>query len=576
MMFFLHKEGGFVLMKKQNGVSLIALIITIIVIIFLAVIIIGAATSTPEKANTAKFVNDVSEVQQAVSTKLAENQMQYITNPENVDLNSGFTRIKVIGEPDDFQSFPLESGEDGTVQGYLINLDTIKMERATIGQGYIGATEVEFGITDAFVYDVKGEVYYAKGYKDGERTYYTKQDTTETNTQPVEQEDTSLVKGVNPPILGAGMVKVYWDEFNSEINSENSEFDISNWYDYVAQTGDTINGGTSKWANVIIDGSYFVWVPRYAYKITYYSDEEKQTVSESPTTYGNIDVLFMHGTSSTKYIDRATNSEVNLPSGYVVHPAFTSNMDQGGWDSELTGIWVAKYEASHSDATNLADGTNLTLKVVPNVKSWVSLSVGDLYTIAIEYNSTLNSHLMKNSEWGAVAYLTHSKYGRNSTEISINNNGNRLTGYASVYSYNTSRGARASTTGNIYGIYDLSGGAFEYVPAYYSGGTSDTLSNGTPFVYKEGTTINTSSTKYVTVYSGIDESSNYKLGDATYETGSWYIDFNNFLSDGYPWFVRGGNYYCSGSAGAFAMTCGTGGASVDNGFRPVLVTDSST
>ena len=31
------------------------------------------------------------------------------------------------------------------------------------------------------------------------------------------------------------------------------------------------------------------------------------------------------------------------------------------------------------------------------------------------------AHLMKNSEWGAVAYLTQSKYGRNGVEITINN-----------------------------------------------------------------------------------------------------------------------------------------------------------
>ena len=37
---------------------------------------------------------------------------------------------------------------------------------------------------------------------------------------------------------------------------------------------------------------------------------------------------------------------------------------------------------------------------------------------------------MKNSEWGAVAYLAHSQYGRNGHEITINNSSNFITGNA--------------------------------------------------------------------------------------------------------------------------------------------------
>ena len=33
--------------------------------------------------------------------------------------------------------------------------------------------------------------------------------------------------------------------------------------------------------------------------------------------------------------------------------------------------------------------------------------------------SDVDSHMMKNSEWGAVSYLTWSKYGRNKTEKDI-------------------------------------------------------------------------------------------------------------------------------------------------------------
>jgi type II secretory pathway pseudopilin PulG len=166
--------------RKQNGISLIALIITIIVIIILAAIVIGVALNTPESANRAKFASDMSEVQHAVKVKLAENYNQFITNPDSVDLNTGFTRVLVNSAPDNFDSFALEGAETGTI-GYLVKLDTIKMEQLTIGQEYKTATEVTFGATDAFVYDAEGEVFYALGYKYDGTTYYSLEDFNKTN-----------------------------------------------------------------------------------------------------------------------------------------------------------------------------------------------------------------------------------------------------------------------------------------------------------------------------------------------------------------------------------------------------------
>ena len=94
--------------------------------------------------------------------------------------------------------------------------------------------------------------------------------------------------------------------------------------------------------------------------------------------------------------------------------------------------------------------------------------------------------MMKNSEWGAVAYLSQSKYGKYGNgnymgankEVYINNywnNSTTMTGcssgstnanYSSTCAYTFEKennGTGASTTGMIYGVYDMSGGAFEYV-----------------------------------------------------------------------------------------------------------------
>ena len=75
-----------------------------------------------------------------------------------------------------------------------------------------------------------------------------------------------------------GMTPIYWDEQNKEIETTSSNND---WYEYISISGKEDNV-TSKWANAKnSDGSYFVWVPRYAYRITYYSDKE----SNVPTGY---------------------------------------------------------------------------------------------------------------------------------------------------------------------------------------------------------------------------------------------------------------------------------------------------
>ena len=92
------------------------------------------------------------------------------------------------------------------------------------------------------------------------------------------------------------------------------------------------------------------------------------------------------------------------------------------------------------------------------------------------------THMMKNMEWGAVTYLAHSKYGRctsgKCTEITVNNCNKHVTGIgadsvsATTSSttcttagnkYDGTKGVLASTTGNIYGVYDMSGGSWYYV-----------------------------------------------------------------------------------------------------------------
>ena len=117
----------------------------------------------------------------------------------------------------------------------------------------------------------------------------------------------SLITSIaNKPVLGNGMTGVYYDENQNEIpvakvSYLNSAINTKNglngtMYNYLVGDGVTDTKET-KWANAKTeDGSYWVWVPRYAYKITYYTDETKLVESNTKTKYGDIDVLFLYET----------------------------------------------------------------------------------------------------------------------------------------------------------------------------------------------------------------------------------------------------------------------------------------
>ena len=377
----------------------------------------------------------------------------------------------------------------------------------------------------------------------------------------------NVIPEPNQPNLG-NMTPVKWNGYSeSETTASDTE-----WYNYKAKTG-TEDNLDSHWANAKNKigevESYFVWIPRYAYRITYYASN----TSNQPTGY--CDGKGIREVNGTVRQQIGTAKEIiSNGKSYIVHPAFrdgtSNNFKNGEWDSELSGIWVAKYEPSRSDATANSMGSGTTIKVVPKVQSWKNISIGDCYTKSHEYDRSKESHLMKNSEWGAVAYLTHSQYGRNGHEIDINNNSNCVTGNGGgstnasssssvTNDYNTATGAKASSTGNIYGIYDLSGGAWEYISSYISNGNS---ACGSSFA---NTTVNlegykTLSTKYATVYpynSSDSDTNNYNAyknarygyGDAILETSisgngttSWQENHSIFPYTSGSFFAHGGAY----------------------------------
>ena len=330
-------------------------------------------------------------------------------------------------------------------------------------------------------------------------------------------------------------------------------------YSYEKGTGIEDNN-QSKWANakVTIDGveSYFVWIPRYAYRIVYFKDEPSKNeyktgaiTEEEAIAQGKL-VGYSDSrgivTADGKRVDSVT-SESNTTHTmvsedyFMTHPAFLDGTDtgfeNGEWEEELEGIWIGKYESARKNATSTNEhGGSPIIKIQPGVVSWKNTTIGSMYTYSLNYSKELKSHMLKNSEWGVVAYLTESTYGRNGTEIE--HSGTMVTGGGAEKAYieNTNQ----SSTGNVYGIYDLRGGGYEYSAAYYIDGEDTYLNNGLEF------TSTKTSDAYSTVYDGTITSENYKYGDATYETRGWHsdgfglhTDTTIFLKLDAPFFIHG-------------------------------------
>ena len=253
---------------------------------------------------------------------------------------------------------------------------------------------------------------------------------------------------------------------------------------------------------------------------------------------------------------------------------------------------------------------------------------------------------MKNSEWGAVAYLTYSLFGKcteaGCEEVYINNvttgylggtatfsgqwqYGASITGCsastvsagtssnqkscASGYAYNESSN-KASTTGNISGIYDMSGGAWEYVMGVIEDASGNPMSgrheawnsgfNGTygcPTCESHTSLSKTNGiefptdTRYYDLYvpnsTALNDDTWYKygnghLGDGNKEIaisktnsssgdrGLWYQDYARFPTAAHPWVTRGGGFDDGAGAGVFDFARDYGSANSYVGFRVVL------
>ncbi len=383
-------------------------------------------------------------------------------------------------------------------------------------------------------------------YKDSAQKEQEHLDDTYRELEGINSKEYNLDEGVNKPKLIEGMIPIKYNGTNWVICEESDK----DWYSY--KEG-------KKWANVMLSdgkyttketlgegqakatvgqtieekdlGSMFVWIPRYAYSIVKY---KQQVDSGEGTTQNITDVTFLVGTTN-KDINAKTyptdykteDAKVGQATPKIVHPAFTF----GG--EKLTGIWVAKFEASMKEenkntTTNNDTIENKTIKIVPNAETWRYIRVGNAFLNCYNMNkdnnvyglpTSANTHLTKNNEWGAIAYLSASQYGVVpafcDSDQSYTENGDNTTKYHSYsagqnYKTNTNQ----STTGNETGIYDLNGGAWEYVAAYWDNGNSNLSWSGTTDIFPSNN-LDSKYTKYWDKYE-VSDTEKEKSKDNTF------------------------------------------------------------
>ena len=311
-------------------------------------------------------------------------------------------------------------------------------------------------------------------------------------------KNNNIIETPNEPKLTGNMQPI-------KLNADGTDFettDKSNWgYNYA----------NKQWANMQTgDGSMFVWIPRYAYKITYYNSDKSEIVG-----YSNSEGLV----NAKGEVVTPCEEGIETVGEYIVHPAFSKNAEVGGgWTTSngenIEGFWVGKFETTGEYAE---DASKVTVK--PGISSLRSMTINEQYkagksaTFGEASSELIGSHMAKNSEWGAVAYLSQSSYGLNGKEIERNTNSSMITGGSSTKATIYTTNAEQSTTGNAYGVYDMSGGAYEKTANYVNYDSGSFTDGGSTEEDLYNASNPGESNKYKTVYeaSGTSNQNSYNL-----------------------------------------------------------------
>ena len=349
--------------KVKKGISLIVLIITIIVVIIIAAtVILTLSQNNPiNSAKEASFREEIANINDQIALQIMQCE-RYGTKLENkfeqvklddvkkMDMNLKFEIIYWGGYILSDDITYLSNDYVKTNQNEILEDNSVEINGTKyINNLYYIDKEIVGGKKQKYLYDTKvnqiykvpvtnigkikvhsvEELNYLKGNENGER---------ELIKRTVISQESSLVKVGNvscyEPNLN-GFVEEQTSVIYFKVNSDgtfNGAEDIVPVKNYLSNKQRTLVKNNSSyefynyenkiWANIKVESAgvetYWVWIPRYAYKIE---------GNETKVIYIDIN-------------NKQTINGEDLPEGYIVHPAFNDGKK---------GIWVSKYEVEQID-----------------------------------------------------------------------------------------------------------------------------------------------------------------------------------------------------------------------------------
>ncbi len=581
----------------------------------------NAFPMTDDQGKVQTGENNVFEFQITATTKGAPISYEiYLTKEESSTLSEQVVKTYLTKVTDNSETAVVDTRNQREINLYSeLGDTTLVAQGKTLYQETIPASQATYNQTFRYRMWIDED---ASQMQDGEWIYNGKSFSVKVNVYasneemraPLEEvlvyEDTTTA---NVPELAEGMIPVVYSITKHAWVKQDLEKSYAYQEQVWANAVTVVENGTntreyyqSAPAETVIPmediNTMWVWVPRYEYKYTNLGTQYAGGTKAQP---GEIQINF---------ISKETTSPSS--SEYKVHPAFTFG------EEELSGIWVGKFETTGTlPSTNYCrdESCNVsTVTIKPGVTSLRNQQVASLFymtrsmqtnnasTYGFASDNSYNIHMAKNSEWGAVAYLSQSRYGKYGNpdyegvnkEIYQNKSSSFITGSSNgtpstestnpQVSYDTPySGYGASTTGTIYGIYDMSGGSWEYVMGNYnrySGYTARSYtieeaktilgrtdnqaigiwnsgfngpvygkdSDGSEMSWTTG--VEFPEEKYFDLYTtsnGTTACNGTCDGHALTETAGWYNDSSWIVTASSPWFVRGGVWSSTANAGVF-------------------------
>ena len=484
----------------------------------------------------------------------------------------------------------------------LYNTETLDSSRL-LDRGTIGTEKISYELKIWLNYDAdndaQGKVFYGKIRVEGVQ-----------NTDEYDNGEP------NPPVLADNMIPVVYNGYNwvkADTSSRWYDYERQMWANAVTVTNESRDAYKNAEAGTKVNMSdilqMYVWIPRYSYTIKSEDGREDDPTQLLP---GEIDVKFISSSTTDKGTAQYEKNE--KVKEWYTPPGFTFG------EKNLSGIWIGKFETGTVNENSPGDvDTDNLVAIKPNIISWRWIRLSTLELVSMEITkedniygfdqNTYDSHAMKNSEWALISYLTQSKYGKygnslytgENKQVYMNNYSGYITGCSSgkgtaesssvcAYKYNNITvqsegqgyaGAGASTTGNITGIYDINGGAWEYTMGVYEkrSGYTQEVNSGYSGLLGDGTTFTEGARewpndKYLDIYTSDNAITACGgapcKGHAMNEIDGWYGDNNWMVNASNPWMLRGGSHNRNVFAGVFAYTLTYGHAYSDHSFRIVL------